>query len=86
MNRPRFSTLGTVLGGKTPCCGARSGNKTESGVINMCPWTRDVPYETIAEKLHKQKGYKVGVGADKFGGVFDNTEIFHKLADLTKVQ
>ena len=38
-----------------------TGNKTESGVINMCPWTRDVPYETIAEKLHKQKGYKVGV-------------------------
>ena len=27
----------------------------------MCPWTRDVPYETIAEKLHKQKGYKVGI-------------------------
>ena len=27
----------------------------------MCPWTRDVPYETIAEKLHAQKGYKVGV-------------------------
>ncbi len=38
-----------------------TGNKTESGVINMCPWTRDVPYETIAEKLHAQKGYKVGV-------------------------
>ena len=38
-----------------------TGNKTESGVINMCPWTRDVPYETIAEKLHKQKNYKVGV-------------------------
>ena len=38
-----------------------TGNKTESGVINMCPWTRDVPYETIAEKLHKQLGYKVGV-------------------------
>ena len=38
-----------------------SGKKTESGVINMCPWTRDVPYETIAEKLHKQKGYKVGI-------------------------
>ena len=38
-----------------------TGNKTESGVINMCPWTRDVPYETIAEKLHKQKSYKVGV-------------------------
>ncbi len=28
---------------------------------HMCPWTRDVPYETIAEKLHAQKGYKVGV-------------------------
>lgn len=38
-----------------------TGYKTESGVINMCPWTRDVPYETIAEKLHSQKGYKVGV-------------------------
>ena len=23
-----------------------TGHKTESGVINMCPWTRDVPYET----------------------------------------
>ena len=22
-----------------------TGHKTESGVINMCPWTRDVPYE-----------------------------------------
>ena len=33
-----------------------TGHKTESGVINMCPWTRDVPYETIAEKLHAQKG------------------------------
>ena len=38
-----------------------TGHKTESGVINMCPGTRDVPYETIAEKLHGQKGYKVGV-------------------------
>ena len=38
-----------------------TGNKTESGVINMCPWTRDVPYETIAEKLHKQKNYTVDV-------------------------
>ena len=38
-----------------------TGHKTESGVINMCPWTRDVPYETIAEKLHAQKGYKVGI-------------------------
>jgi hypothetical protein len=26
------------------------------------------------------------VGAENFGGVFDNTEIYHKLADLTKVQ
>ena len=25
------------------------------------PLDRDVPYETIAEKLHAQKGYKVGV-------------------------
>ncbi len=38
-----------------------TGHKTESGVINMCPWTRDVPYETIAEKLPAQKNYKVGV-------------------------
>ena len=38
-----------------------SGEKTESGVINMTPWTRDVPFETIAEKLHKQMGYKVGI-------------------------
>ena len=30
--------------------------------------------------------YANGVGAEKFGGVFDNTEIFHKLADLTKVK
>ena len=27
----------------------------------MTPWTRDVPFETIAEKLHSQKGYKVGI-------------------------
>ena len=30
--------------------------------------------------------YSSGVGAENFGGVFDNTEIYHKLADLTKVQ
>ena len=29
--------------------------------FNMTPWTRDVPFETIAEKLHSQKGYKVGI-------------------------
>ena len=62
-----------------------TGYKTSSGMINTDE-TGTKTYETIAEKLHKQKGYKVGVGADKFGGVFDNTEIFHKLADLTKVQ
>lgn len=26
------------------------------------------------------------VGAEKFGGVYDNTEVFHKLAELTSVQ
>ena len=30
--------------------------------------------------------YATGVGAEKFGGVLDNTEIYHKLADLTKVK
>ena len=30
--------------------------------------------------------YANGVGAEKLGGVFDNTEIFYKLADLTKVK
>mgnify|MGYP000326618599 CR=1 FL=1 len=25
-------------------------------------------------------------GAEKLGGVYDNTEIFHKLAELTSVQ
>lgn len=25
-------------------------------------------------------------GAEKFGGVYDNTEVFHKLAELTSVQ
>ena len=30
--------------------------------------------------------YAMGVGAEKFGGVYDNTEIFHKLAELTSVQ
>ena len=30
--------------------------------------------------------YAKGVGAEKFRGVFDNTEIYHKLAELTKVQ
>ena len=30
--------------------------------------------------------YARGQGADKFRGVYDNTEIFHKLAELTDVQ
>ena len=30
--------------------------------------------------------YAMGVGAEKFGGVYDNTEVFHKLAELTGVQ
>lgn len=37
-----------------------SGNKTHSGVINMDE-TKTKKYETIAEKLKEQKGYKVGV-------------------------
>ena len=30
--------------------------------------------------------YAKGVGAENFRGVFDNTEIYHKLAELTGVQ
>ncbi len=30
--------------------------------------------------------YALGVGAEKFRGVFDNTELYHKLAELTGVQ
>ena len=30
-----------------------SGKKTESGVINMCPWTRDVPYETCLDPVNR---------------------------------
>ena len=30
--------------------------------------------------------YAKGVGTEKFRGVFDNTEIYYKLAELTKVQ
>ena len=30
--------------------------------------------------------YAKGVGAENFLGVFDNTEIYHKLAELTGVQ
>ena len=38
-----------------------TGNKTKSGTINMDPETLSQPFETISEKLHSQKGYKVGV-------------------------
>lgn len=38
-----------------------TGNKTKSGTINMDPETLTQPLETISEKLHSQKGYKVGV-------------------------
>ena len=38
-----------------------TGNKTKSGTINMDPETLTQPFETISEKLHSQKGYKVGV-------------------------
>ncbi len=37
-----------------------TGHKTYSGVINMDE-TKSVSYETIAEKLKKQLGYKVGI-------------------------
>lgn len=30
--------------------------------------------------------YAKGVGSEKFRGAFDNTEIYHKLAELTSVQ
>lgn len=37
-----------------------TGNKTYSGMINV-DITGATPYETIAEKLHSQKGWKVGI-------------------------
>ena len=37
-----------------------TGYKTYSGMINV-DITGSTPYETIAEKLHKQKGWKIGV-------------------------
>jgi len=37
-----------------------TGNKTYSGMINVDE-TGAVKYETIAEKLHKEKGWKIGV-------------------------
>ena len=37
-----------------------TGYKTYSGVINM-DTSKTIKYETIAEKLKKQKNYKIGV-------------------------
>lgn len=37
-----------------------TGQKTYSGMINVDE-SGSVPYETIAEKLHSQKGFKVGI-------------------------
>ena len=37
-----------------------TGNKTYSGMINV-DITGSTPYETIAEKLHKQKDWKIGI-------------------------
>ena len=37
-----------------------TGHKTYSGMINV-DLTGSTPYETIAEKLHSQKGWKVGI-------------------------
>ena len=35
-----------------------TGHKTESGVINMCPWTRDVPYETLPRSCTSREATK----------------------------
>lgn len=37
-----------------------TGNKTYSGMINVST-DGSTPYETIAEKLHEQKGWKIGI-------------------------
>lgn len=37
-----------------------TGNKTHSGTINI-DVNKEIPFETIAEKLHKQLGYKLGI-------------------------
>ena len=43
-------------------------------------------FPQAAVRYNKDVPERQKVGAEKFGGVFDNTEIFHKLADLTKVR
>ena len=46
----------------------------------------DENYTTYAHTGAMVNLYARGQGADKFRGVYDNTEIFHKLAELTDVQ
>ena len=41
---------------------------------------------TTNKPLRRVGTLTLGVGAEKFRGVFDNTEIYHKLAELTGVQ
>ena len=43
-------------------------------------------FPQVAVRYNKDVPERQKVGEEKFGGVFDNTEIFHKLADLTKVK
>ena len=50
----------------------------------MCKRARD--HTTYAHTGASVNIYALGVGAEKFRGVFDNTEIYHKLAELTGVQ
>ena len=38
-----------------------SGHKVESDTLNVSPWTHDEIYRTIAEHLHNDKGWKVGI-------------------------
>ena len=59
-------------------------------------FTRRVDKPAVFAYYNRNKGvvcpfamvnlYARGQGADKFRGVYDNTEIFHKLAELTDVQ
>lgn len=57
-----------------------TGHKTESGVINMCPWTRDVPYETIAENL--ADGKAMNYAMDAAAGEWQLTDYVKKGIEL----
>ena len=67
----------------------------------FCFWTTAVPDAGWSHTINHKSGmdhttyahtgamvnlYAKGVGAENFRGVFDNTEIYHKLAELTGVQ